>query len=129
MPPETESSEGMLDSLRRLGDHGLALLQNRVELFGVELEEQKLRLLRVLSLVAAGAILANLALVLGSIAIVVAFGPGARLPVLIGLTLLYALAAVVVVIWIRKETRSAPPPFAGTVSELEKDREWLNSRN
>jgi uncharacterized membrane protein YqjE len=123
-PPRT----GVLESLRRLCDTGLAIVLNRAELFGVELQEQKARLIRVLVLAAGAIFLANLAVVVLTLAIVVLAGEKARGPVLIVLTLLYCLGALAAFIALRKELRSAPPPFQRTISELRKDREWLNSR-
>jgi uncharacterized membrane protein YqjE len=126
MPQEDLPSDGVFESLRRLCATGLAVFQNRLELFGVEVEEQKTRLLRVLFLGAAAVLLANIALLAVTLAIIVLAGEGARVAVLVGLSLFYASAAGGVFLLLRKELRSAPPPFNGTVLELKKDREWLD---
>jgi uncharacterized membrane protein YqjE len=126
MPQDDLPSNGVFESLRRLGATGLAVLQNRLELFGVEVEGQKVRLLRVLFMGAAAVLLANLALLAVTVTIIVLAGEGARVAVLVGLSLIYASAAGGVFWMLRKELRSAPPPFDGTVSELKKDREWLD---
>ena len=53
--PETEPPPGgVLDSFRRLCDSGLAQVQNRVELFAVEFQEEKTRLLKTLVIAAGG---------------------------------------------------------------------------
>jgi len=119
---------GILSSIRKLGDAGLALLQNRIELFGVEIEEQKLRLVRLLALVAAVVFLANTAILVISATIVVLAGEAARVPVLVGLSVFYLLAALVAFLALRKELRGSSLPFEGSVSEIKKDREWLNPR-
>lgn len=116
---------GILESLRRLGRTGVAALQNRLELFSVELEEQKVRVVRLLVLAGAAIFLGNTALLTISATIVVVVGESARVPVLIGLSLLYLAAAIWAVLALRKELRSAPPPFRETISELKKDTEWL----
>jgi uncharacterized membrane protein YqjE len=120
---------GIVESLRRLGRSSVAALQNRFELFSVELEEQKIRLVRVLVFAGAVIFLGNTALLALSAAIVVLVGESARLAVLIGLTVIYVGAAVAAFLALRKELRSAPPPFQETLNELKKDSEWLNPRN
>jgi uncharacterized membrane protein YqjE len=126
MPADEPPRPGILASLRRLCDSGLALLQNRVELFAVELEEQKIRLVRVLALLAAVVVLANTAILVVTATIVVVVDEHARGPVLIGLSLFYIVAALIALWALRKETKGAPPPFEGSVAEIKKDRQWLN---
>jgi uncharacterized membrane protein YqjE len=126
---ETSPPAGILESLRRLGRNGLGVLQNRIELFSVELEEQKVRVVRVLILAGAAIFLGNTALLAVSAAIVIMAGEAARLPVLIGLSVLYLLAALGAFLALRKELRSAPPPFRDTVAEIKKDVDWLDPRN
>jgi uncharacterized membrane protein YqjE len=128
MPQDDLPSEGLFESLRKLGCTGLTVLQNRLELFGVEVDLQKARLLRKLVLGAITVLLANTALLVATATIVVLVGEDARIAVLVGLSLVYTGAAVGMFLFLRKEIRSAPPPFNGTVSELKKDRDWLNSQ-
>jgi len=116
---------GILESLRRLGRTGAAVLQNRLELFSVELEEQKVRVVRLLVLAGAAIFRGNTALLTVSATIVVVVGAAARVPVLIGLSLLYVAGAVWAALALRQELRSAPPPFQESVSELKKDTQWL----
>ncbi|SRR6266568_6761194 len=120
---------GILESLRHLVRTGIGVAQNRVELFSVELEEQKARLVKVLVLAGAAVFLANSALLAVSVTIVVLAGEEARVAVLIGLSVVYVSAAVWAFLALRKELRSAPPPFQDTVSELRKDADWLKPRN
>ncbi len=119
---------GVFESLRRLCDTGLSLLQNRVELFAVEVQEEKERLVRILVLAAVAVFLVNMAAMALTLAVVFLAGESARGPVLIGLTVIYLGAAVAAFVVLRRHLRSAPPPFNATISELKKDREWLNSR-
>ncbi len=119
---------GILESVRQLGRTGVAVLQNRLELFSVELEEQKVRLVKVLVLAGAAVFLANSALLAVSVTIVMLAGEGARPAVLIGLSVIYVLAALWAFLALRKELRSAPPPFQDTIAELKKDSDWLNPR-
>lgn len=119
----------ILESLGRLGRTGVAVLQNRLSLFSVELEEQKVRVVRLLMLAGAAIFLGNTALLTVSATIVVVAGEAARVPVLIGLSVIYVAGALWAFLALRRELRSAPPPFQETVSELKKDTEWLNPPN
>jgi uncharacterized membrane protein YqjE len=117
----------MLGSLRRLCDNGVTLLHNRVELFSVELQELNARLVKIVLLAAAAILLGHMAFLLLTAIILVAVGEKARGLVLIGLCVLYALAATAAFFALRKELR-APPPLSGTVDQLKKDQEWLRER-
>jgi uncharacterized membrane protein YqjE len=128
MPQDDLPSEGILESLRRLGCTGLSVLQNRIELFGVEVDQQKARLLRMLILGAFTVLLANTAILVVTATIVLLAEEDARIAVLIGLSLVYIGAAGGMFLFLRKEFKSAPSPFHGTISELNKDREWLDSQ-
>ena len=55
MTDSDRTSNGLFASARRLLDGGLATVENRLELFSVELKEEKLRLLELL-LLTAGAV-------------------------------------------------------------------------
>ncbi len=126
MPEDEPPSRGVLQSLRSISDSALALLQNRLELFGVEIQEQKERVVRLLVLTAVVVFLGNMAVILVTFTIVVLAGEKARGPLLIGLSLVYVLAAVAAFLALRKELRSGPTPLGDTVDEIKKDRDWLN---
>jgi uncharacterized membrane protein YqjE len=125
---ENSPGAGIIESTRRLVRGGMAVLYNRIELFSVEFEEQKLRVVRVLLLAGAAIFLANTALLTVSAAIVILVGENARVAVLVGLSIFYILAALAAFLALRKELRSAPPPFRETVGELKKDIDWLKPR-
>ena len=121
-PPKT----GVIASVRKLGRTAVAVMQNRLELFSVELEEQKLHVVKVLILAGAAIFLGNTALLAVSATIVVIAGERARVAVLVALSLVYIGAAVWACLALRKAVRSAPPPFQETISEFKKDSDWLN---
>ena len=122
-------SGGIIESFRKICDTGLALFQNRLELFGVEVEEQKVRLVRVLCLAGLALILTNTAILVVTATIVVLAGEKAREAVLVVLSLLYLGGAVVAFLVLRREFKSSPPPFSGSISAFKKDREWLDPRH
>jgi uncharacterized membrane protein YqjE len=128
MAEDQPPGSGLLESLRRLCSNGLALVQNRIELFAVELQEQKVRLVKTLLLTALTVFLGNTAVLVLTATVVVLVGEEAFKFVLIGLSLFYSLAALAAGLLLRRELRSAPPPFADSMSELKKDCECLNPR-
>ena len=127
MDENERTTDGWFSSLRRTGDSLLGLAKNRLELFAVELQEEKLRALNVLVwlVVALALIVAGVLVALGALAlylwhIAAYFG-------LIGLALV-SLAAGAGLLWgIRNRIRSGPPPFAKTVDEFKKDRACMGN--
>ncbi len=118
----------LFGSLKRLGDTALATVQNRVELFAVELQEEKCRIIHLILLTAATIALGVTALTLVTITVVVLFWENARVPALCVLSGLFIVATIIVVRMLNKQLMSAPG-FSATMSELEKDRGCLLSRD
>ena len=118
-----------LSLLRRIGESLSALLRNRFELFTVELQEEKLRLL-------------DLLIWLGAVA---AIGAGGILVAIIALAFwvwdalgyaglmtlaVTALAVASAMVWVmRRRLRTGPTPFAHTVAEFGKDGECLRKNH
>jgi uncharacterized membrane protein YqjE len=128
MSEDQPRPRGVLESLRGICDNVVALLQNRLELFGLELQDQKERLVRLILLAVGVLFLGNMAALVVTVTIVVLAGPEARKPVLVILSVLYVLATVAAFFALRKELRSGSPPLNDSVSELKKDRDWLSSQ-
>ena len=101
-------------------------VHNRVELLSVELQEEKLRLVRLLLWTGAALFSAFLAITILTIAII-ALVPSeeSRKVVLWGFAVLYVIITVVICIKLRNEMKNAPPPLADTIGELKKDVEAL----
>src|SRR5881296_3399366 len=111
-----EHSGGLFSSVRRVTDTCLSSVHNRVELFALELQEEKLRLVRLLLWTGAALFAAFLAITVITIAIVMAF-PGHRLWVLIGFGVLYAVIAIITCVRLRNQVKNVPPPFTDTTAE------------
>ncbi|HLH53184.1 MAG TPA: phage holin family protein [Verrucomicrobiae bacterium] len=120
---------GLFQSIRYLGRSGIAVLQNRIELFAVELEEQKIRFIRILILAGAAIFLANTALLVISATIVYAVGEKARLAVLLALSAIYVASAIWAFVALQKELRSSAPAFKETVAELKKDTDLFREED
>jgi uncharacterized membrane protein YqjE len=119
---------GLFASARRFCDTILAIVHNRVELFAVELQEEKVRLLTLFIWAVAVMLLGMLALAVVTFTIVFLVPEGARGWVLLGFSIFYVLAFVGAVFGLRQQVKYRPPPFSGTISEIKKDRAWLNFR-
>ncbi len=118
----------MVEALKRAGETALALLQNRLQLFAVELQEEKYRLLQSMLWLAMGAMLIFLGLTVGLGALIVWVWKTTGVLGLIGICILMLIAGAVVVSITWKRMKSAGTPFSGTVAELRKDREWLQQK-
>jgi uncharacterized membrane protein YqjE len=124
----SEHSGGLFGSVRRVADTCLSSVHNRVELFALELQEEKLRLVRLLLWTGAALFSIFLAITIITIAIVMAF-PDHSLLVLIIFGVLYAAIAAGTCVKLRNEMKDAPPPLAETIAELKKDVECLRSKD
>jgi len=121
----SEHSGGLFGSIRRAADNCLSGVHNRVELFSVELQEEKLRLVRLLLWTGAALFSAFLAITIITIAVVALVPDGGRKAVILGFAVFYVIIAVVTCIKLRNEVKNAPPPLADTIGELKKDVEAL----
>jgi len=127
--PAPKATVGYLASLRSLGDGLLATVQERVELFSVELQEEKLRLCQTFIWSSALFFVGAMALSFASLTLVYLFWDSARLAVLGGLTAFYIGALVVMVCAFRRFLARQPASFTGTRLELKEDRACIRNGN
>jgi uncharacterized membrane protein YqjE len=129
MDQPTETEGGLFASLRRMLDAALALVQNRFEVFTVELQEEKIRLVDLLLRAVVVVVLAFMTLIAATALVVVWFWDSSPVAALAIVTLLYGLTAAGVGYSLKQRLQKGPPPFAGTLAEFKKDRECLGKRN
>jgi len=127
LPPPAPS--GLFASFRALGEGLIASLQDRVELFSVELQEEKFRLIRTFVWISAAIFTTMMAVMFASLTLVYFFWDTARLAVLGGLTLLYAVIAVALILALRRYLARQPRPFMATLQEIEQDRACIRTGN
>ena len=120
---------GYLSSLRSLGEGLLASVQDRLELFTVELQEEKFRLIQTFIWISAAVFAGMMAITFASLTLVYLFWDSARLAVLGGLTILYAGALVVIIIAFRRYLARQPKPFAATLHEIGEDRACIRTES
>lgn len=127
---EGESSpSGIFASLRRLADTALSTVQNRVELFALELQEEKSWLISTLLWAAAMIFFCGLAIIL-AVGAILYFAPESWRPwVLLGIAAVFIWLAINAVAGFRRSLRDKRPPLSETMGELKKDIEWIRSRD
>ena len=126
---EPESSRpGVLETLRRLFSTSLGILQNRLELLVVELQEERLRVFNALLLLAVIVALGLFTFATGAAVLVIVLWD--HLGVL-GLLVVsgISLAATLFAYWRPRVHLSRWPLLPETVAELKKDREWLANKS
>ena len=128
MSDTSESKTGIWTSLKKTLDAVLRTVENRVELLSVELQEEKCRLVEALLCVAAVVTFGMMALTLITFTLVAVFWENGRIPVLVGLCVVYLVIAGLA--WRALQTRlKARSAFSGTLEEIKKDRECLKTDN
>jgi len=118
----------MLDSLRALAQTLVGALRTRLLLFANELEEQGARIVQMAALWALAGFCLALAVVLGSVLLVVAFWDSHRVEVLAFLTGLFAAGGIGAALGARALARARPKAFSSTLAELAADQEALGRR-
>ncbi len=119
---------GWLDSVRRMSDSLLGLVQNRFELAGVELQEEKLRAVNLLVWLALAIALGTAGLLIGMGALALFLWNQAGYAGLVGMAVVSLAGAGWLLHSIRRRIHTARPPFAETVEEFRKDRECLRRK-
>jgi uncharacterized membrane protein YqjE len=128
METSTESGPGLFSSVKRLLNTALGGVENRIELFLVELREERVRIVEVLLLGFAAAVLGFMGLLVVTVTLVVIFWDSARVPVLVVLSAGYCLAAGGL-LWRLRIRLQRWSSFSTTLEEIKKDRACLDEKN
>lgn len=118
-----------MGALRALTDGLLASGQERLELFSVELQEEKFRVIQIFLWISAAFFTGVMTITFASLTLVYLFWDSARLAVLGGLTVLYAGALLAIIIVFRRFLARQPAPFAATLHEIGEDRACIRSKS
>jgi uncharacterized membrane protein YqjE len=124
-PPST----GILASLRRMADAVLSTIHNRIELFALELEEEKHWLIKTLLWTAGTIFFGVLAITFVTLTVILLSPDEAKKWILILFCVIYVGLFLVAWMGLRKVLKAKSPPMSDTLSELKKDISWLRSRN
>jgi len=126
MTTDRQSQHDTQGPLRRIVSSVFAIFETRLELIGIELAEEKERLIGVLFLGLAAMMLTMMALITLTVLIAIAFWDTYRWQSLAGITVVYALVAVFCAVRARAGLINAPNVFDSTIAEFKKDRETFN---
>ncbi|CAB3786515.1 phage holin family protein [Pararobbsia alpina] len=125
MTNDSHASEAAQSPLRRIVGAVLGIAHTRLELLGIELSEEKDRLLTAMFIGLAAMLFGMMALIAFTFLIAAMFWDTYRWQSLTVLSLVYLLLAVLCALLARHRFRSSPPMFQATLGELEKDREMF----
>lgn len=126
--PRTEDS-GLLASIRRFFVSLLGLAQNRLELFAVEFQAERLRLLDRLFWLAIALAVGLIGLILATVTLALFLWQTTGFLGLVGLAALFLVVSGVLLLRLRNQLRDAPLPFSETIAEFKKDCSCLQDRN
>lgn len=110
-------------TLTQLGASSLLLVRQRLELASLDVEEELLRLGGLLAGALVTALMLALALASAAATFVIYFWEGARLAATLGVTVFFALTAVLMAWRLARALRDKPRFLAATLAELDRDRE------
>lgn len=119
---------GLLSSLRGLAVDAVDLLKTRLELLTAELEEEKVRLLSLLTFGAIALVFLAAGLVFLAVFLTVLFWEGQRLLALGVFTTLFLTAGTAALLAALARVRAGSRLFAASLAELSKDRAALEPR-
>jgi uncharacterized membrane protein YqjE len=120
---------GLLDALSRLTGHLFGMVQSRLELASLELNEARAQLVLMLIASFAAVLLFGGAVAALSAWVAVVLWPTLGHTVLGWIALAYMLAGGGVVWWLRARLRNDPPLLADTLAELRHDAAFMRGEN
>jgi len=126
--PSTPSA-GILQWVRTFADSLLATVEDRIALVSVELQEEKFRLIKIFIWISAAVFTAVMAVTFASITVVYLLWESARVAALVGLTAIYTIATVSIIVAFRSYLARQPKPFAATLQEIKSDRAAIMGDN
>ena len=124
-PDSGTRSIGLLQSLRRMLSTLIEIVQTRAELLVTELEEQRLRAGQLVTLLFLMLFFFGLAVIFGTLAVVMAYWDSNPVAVLGGFSALYLTLAIIFGLVWRARAKARPRLLSATLAELARDREEL----
>jgi uncharacterized membrane protein YqjE len=111
----------IVESVGRIGATLIAMVQTRLELAAVEVQEELQRFLGYVVLALASLILFGIALLLLVLLVVVLFWDSYRLEAIAALAALFGMAGTLVALQVKRSLATRPRLLEATVAELNKD--------
>jgi uncharacterized membrane protein YqjE len=123
--PATPPGGGLRRALARFGTSSISLLRTRLELASVEFQEERERTVLRLVLTVVAVMFFAFAVLSASALVVVLYWDTHRAAALAGVMVLHAAIGAGAWWRLKADRSSAPPAFAATLAELERDGQWL----
>ncbi len=127
MTESDSNTPGLISLVRKATLTALASLQNRGELFVVELQEEKNLAIELLIWALAACFLAMMFAVVLTVTLIWLFPEDLRIYAAGGFCILYLVGAVLALLNLKALMKHSTPPFPDSIAEVKKDREWLES--
>ena len=125
MQSQPQQPPGLVHLLRRLASTGVGALRNRLEIFSIELQEERIRIAALL-IYATGLVFMAVCGTLMLVATIILLLPAdARIYAAGGVTLLFWIG--VITLFFALKNLLQKPAFPETVAQVQKDSEWLES--
>lgn len=121
-------NKGLFESLTVLATTLVAVVQTRLELLSVDLEEEREHLFSLLILSLTAMFFLQIGIVLAAILLVAAFWETHPLLVLGTLATVFLVIGIAVWIFVVHKAKTKPRLFSSSLSEMQKDRQQLGSR-
>jgi uncharacterized membrane protein YqjE len=115
------------ETMGRIGGNLIAMVQTRLALAAVEIEEESQRMLGYFVLALLSLILFGIAMVLVALTIIMVFWDNYRLEAAIGLAALFGAAGTWVALKLRAGIANKPRLLATTAAELNKDLNFVRN--
>jgi uncharacterized membrane protein YqjE len=115
------------ETMGRIGGNLIAMVQTRLALAAVEIEEESQRMLGYFVLALLSLILFGIAMVLVALTIIMVFWDNYRLEAAIGLAALFGAAGTWVALKLRAGIANKPRLLAATAAELNKDLNFVRN--
>ena len=112
--------------IRRILASLLGMLRVRLELAGIELQEEIDHVVRAVAIAIAGALLLCIGAAFAAIAVIVAFWETHRVLVLALFALAFVAGGAALLYALARLSRERPPMFAETAAQFEQDRRRLD---
>jgi uncharacterized membrane protein YqjE len=125
MADANQQPPGFITLVNRLLRTGVGAVQNRLELFAVEWQQERARLADLMLVGAAMLFLGILAVLLFTLTIILLFPPDLRIYATAGFAVLYSIATLIAFFSLRTQLRREP--FADTIDQAKKDRVLIDS--
>jgi len=128
MTEEAGHTEGLLESLRNLAKTFVALVQTHIEIFASEIDEERVRLARIVVLAMVVLFCLGLAVVLLVVLMAVVVWDTNRLLAIGVLAGVFALGGLAALLALRAAIVQRPKFLAATLAELRKDEKELDRK-